>query len=626
MPNSSLNIDISKLGFDPDVLREKYKQERDKRLRTDGNMQYLVPSETDFKFYIDDPYIEEEIKRSPVFEEVDALVIGAGLGGMLASAELRKAGVKSVKIIEKAGDFGGTWYWNRYPGLRCDIQSYLYLPLLEEVGYMPKEKYSTGPEIFEYCKMFARHFDLYKDALFQTNVREIRWDETAKRWIVSTDRGDRIAARFVSISAGPLGRPKLPNVPGIDKFKGHTFHTSRWDYKYTGGDTDGNLTNLKDKRVAFVGTGATAIQCVPMLAKYAKELYVFQRTPSSVDTRDNGPTDQEWAASLTPGWQDEMMQNFEDMTSGRPVTQNLVGDNLSKYTTSDIFEFIGSLGLDKPFPELDPMDQLYIFELADFHIMERIRKLTEDIVDDPETAENLKAYYRQMCKRPCFSDEYLQAFNNPNTHLVDTHGKGVTGFTENEVLVGDEKYEVDCVIFGTGFNTEKNYARKEMYPVFGKGGVSLKDKWKNGPRTLYGIQTSGFPNLMMMGINQTGFTPNLTFSLKEQAKHVAYIVKTAFENDYVTLEVSTQAEDEWYHVMRDKRAFSPLVPLIESCTPGYYNAEGQLDQKGDEGIFGGTYGGGSSEFYDLLREWRQNGELKGIIAEKGEVGTVGASI
>jgi cyclohexanone monooxygenase len=172
-----------------------------------------------------------------------------------------------VRIIEKGGNFGGTWYWNRYPGAACDIESYVYLPLLEETGFIPLEKYSKGQEILEYSKAIARHFALYRDALFQTEVTDLSWDDEAQRWIVSTERGDKIRARFVAMANGPLHRPKLPGISGIETFKGHSFHTSRWDYDYTGGDPSGGLTRLADKRVGLIGTGATAVQCVPPSAR-----------------------------------------------------------------------------------------------------------------------------------------------------------------------------------------------------------------------------------------------------------------------------------------------------------------------------------------------------------------------
>ena len=303
------------LGFDPDALREKYRQERDKRLRPDGNDQYLHVS-GELAGYLDDPHVEPGFTREPLFDEVDVAIIGGGFSGLCTGARLRRAGVDDVRVIEAGGDFGGTWYWNRYPGVQCDIESYIYLPLLEELDYVPTEKYAHGPEIRQYTHALATHFDLYRNACFQTQVTEMRWDEDGARWVLHTNRGDRMRARFVCLANGPLSRPKLPGIPGVESFQGHSFHTSRWDYAYTGGDTNGNLTRLHDKRVGVIGTGATAVQFVPHLGEAAEHLYVFQRTPSSIDVRGNRPTDPGWVETLTPGWQQRRIDNFSTIVSG----------------------------------------------------------------------------------------------------------------------------------------------------------------------------------------------------------------------------------------------------------------------------------------------------------------------
>jgi cyclohexanone monooxygenase len=348
------------LGFDPEALREKYRQERDKRIRPEGESQYPEVSGR-FAHFIDDPYVAPGFTRAPLTDEVEVVIIGAGFSGLLAAARLREAGVAGIRIVDAGGDFGGTWYWNRYPGAQCDIESYCYLPLLEELGYMPKEKYSFAPEIFEHSQNIAKAFQLYDVACFQTRVTELNWDERLSRWIVSTDRNDAMKARFVVLATGPASRPKLPGIPGIDEFEGHTFHTSRWDYAYTGGDHSGNLNKLSDKRVAVIGTGATAIQCVPHVGAHAKHLYAFQRTPSSVDERGNKPTDPEWARSLAPGWQRARRENFNDVVTGHPFEVDLVSD-----AWTDIFRNLQSmtpLGGEAG-PAADEAERLA--ELADF--------------------------------------------------------------------------------------------------------------------------------------------------------------------------------------------------------------------------------------------------------------------
>ena len=311
--------------FDADVLRDKYRAERDKRVRDDGNDQYLEVK-GDFSHYVDDPYVEKGFDRDALTEELEVLVIGGGFGGMLAAARLIEQGITDIKIIEKGGGFGGTWYWNRYPGASCDIESYVYLPMLEETGFVPRQKYTDAPETLAYCQVLAEKFGLNDLALMQTEVVSTAWDETTRRWTVTTNRQDNLKARYVVHSNGPLNRPKLPAIKGIGDYKGHTFHTSRWDYDYTGGNSHGGLDKLADKRIAIIGTGATAVQCVPHLGAGAKELFVFQRTPSSISVRNNQPTDPDWLGTQKSGWQNERRTNFESLMTGAPVKEDLVSN------------------------------------------------------------------------------------------------------------------------------------------------------------------------------------------------------------------------------------------------------------------------------------------------------------
>ena len=416
------------LDFDPDVLREKYRQERDKRLRPEGNDQYIEVS-GDFTHYVDDPYVENVIERSPLTDKVDVVIVGGGFGGLIAGARLREAGVSSIRIIEKGGDFGGTWYWNRYPGAACDTEAYIYLPLCEELGVVPSSKYAFAPEILAHSQRIAEHYNLYDQACLQTEVTGMQWQAEDQCWLIHTNRGDEMRAHFVIMSNGPLNRPKLPGIKGIDEYAGHTFHTSRWDYAYTGGSPEGDLHKLADKRVAVIGTGATAVQCVPHLGASAKTLYVFQRTPSSVDVRNNRPTDPEWAAQLKPGWQRERMENFNTLTSGGIVEEDLIQDGWTEIIRN-LISMANYRGKDTNWEEVPKL-----MELADFQKMEQVRARVDEIVEDAETAESLKPYYRQFCKRPCFHDEYLPTFNRPNVHLIDTQGKGVERLTASVWLL-----------------------------------------------------------------------------------------------------------------------------------------------------------------------------------------------
>ncbi len=594
------------LAFDPKVLKAKYLAERDKRLRAEGNNQYREFT-GDFAHYLEDPYVEPGFTRDPLTDEVEVVVIGGGFGGLLAAARLREAGVKDVRIIEKGGDFGGTWYWNRYPGAACDIESYVYLPLLEEIGYVPVEKYSRAGEILAHSRAIGEHFGLYENVCFQTEVTGMSWDDSAQRWIIRTNRGDAMKARFVAMANGPLHRPKLPGIAGVESFKGHTFHTSRWDYAYTGGDSLGGLTGLKDKRVGIIGTGATAVQCVPHLGEGAKTLHVFQRTPSSIDVRNNHKTTEEFIASLTPGWQQERMDNFNILVSGGYAEKDLVSDGWTDIIRNILLLYRNPKAMGGT--EMNPNE---VVQLADFKKMEQIRARVDSVVKDSQKAEALKPWYNQFCKRPCFHDDYLATFNRENVTLVDTDGQGVDRITEKGVVVKGVEYELDCLIYATGFEVGTSYSQRAGYEIAGRGGITLTRKWAEGVSSLHGMHVTDFPNCFIMSNTQSGFTANYPHMLNEQSKHIAYIVTEAQSRQATQVEVTPEAESAWVEevmsvaIQRQKFA--------EECTPGYYNNEGQPSPLA---IRNGPYGAGSIAFIKLLEDWRATGELPGLSLKAG---------
>jgi len=565
--------------FDPDSLRQKYRLERDKRLREDGNDQYVDISE--YAQYLDDPYTRPST-REPLFDEVTVAIIGGGFGGLLAGARLREAGIEDLRVIEKGGDFGGTWYWNRYPGAACDVESYIYLPLLEEIGYIPKKKYT--------------------DACFSTEVTDMVWEESSRRWIISTNRGDRMRARWVIMANGPLHRPKLPGIRGIESFRGHTFHTSRWDYDYTGGDSTGGLSKLADKRVGIIGTGATAVQCVPHLGVAAKELYVFQRTPSSIDVRNNRATDPEWAASLQPGWQRERMDNFNTLVSGGYAEVDLVNDGWTDIIANLLIRLRSQEKID-----LSPESLARNMELADFEKMEQIRSRVDQLVTDPSTASALKPWYRQFCKRPCFHDEYLDTFNRPGVHLIDTDGQGVQLITEKGVVVDGVEYELDCLIYATGFEVGTEYTRRSGYELHGVDGETLTQHWADGTRTLHGFHSRGFPNCFIVSQTQSGFTVNFPHMLNEQSIHLAHLIAHLEQNGLTRAEVTAEAEEKWVRTIVDLAQNN--IKFLEACTPGYYNNEGKPAARS---LQSGSYGGGPVAFVKVLERWREQGELDGL--------------
>jgi len=597
---------IGQLDFDPDALKHKYLAERDKRIRADGNDQYVEVT-AEFSRYVDDPYVEPGFSREARQQETEVAIIGGGFGGLLTAARLKEAGFDDICMIEKAGDFGGTWYWNRYPGAMCDVEAYCYLPLLEELNYVPKHKYSFAPEILEHSRNIARHYNLYDNALLQTGVTGLRWDESAGRWIIETDRQDRIAARFVAMANGPLSRPKLPGIPGINDFAGYTFHTSRWDYGYTGGDSSGGLTGLADKRVGIIGTGATAVQCIPHLGEWARQLYVFQRTPSSIDVRNNATTDPDWAQALPSGWQQERMDNFNTLVSGGDQDVDLVSDGWT-----DIFRNLTGIAAKqagrKLGRRLTSAERAELMELSDYQKMNQIRNRVDTIVKDPQTAAALKPWYRQFCKRPCFHDEYLQTYNRPNVTLVDTDGRGVERLTETAVIANGHAFDVDCLIFATGFEVGTSYTRRAGYDIIGRGGRNLSEHWHGGLQTHQGLQSHGFPNCFFLGFTQTAITVNVPHALNEQAHHVSYILSEVRNRGASRVEASAEAEAEYVNEVRGLAKLGSR--FYAECTPGYYNSEGA--QQNRNGFFSDMYGAGPIRFFEKLAAWRAAGDLDGL--------------
>ena len=591
--------------IDHEALRRKYREERDKRLRPDGNEQYLQPTGR-FAHLLDDPYVEQ-VPREPLFDEVTVACIGGGFAGLATGASLQQAGIDDVRIIEKGGDVGGAWYWNRYPGAMCDTAAMIYLPLLEETGYRPSQKYTPAPEILEHCQRIARHFGLYDNACFSTGVTELRWDGDAARWIIRTDRGDAMRAKFVTIGPGPLHRPKLPGIPGIESFGGHTFHTSRWDYDYTGGDPGGALMEkLADKRVGIIGTGATAVQCIPHLARAAGELYVFQRTPSSIDVRNNQPIDPDWFDDLEPGWQARWLMNFTTLQTGGFADEDLVKDGWTDIAQRIRDRIVASVGEGN---ELSPETMRRAYEDSDDDKMTEIRARVEAIVRDPATAEALKPWYRQLCKRPCFHDEYLDAYNEPGCHLVDTGGQGVERIDETGVVAAGEHYDLDCLIFASGFEVGTEHARRWGFDVVGRDDLALSEHWADGMRSLHGIHVRHFPNLFVVGPSQgANLISNIPHNLTEAGKTVAAVIAHAEEIGADEVEVTDDAEQAWVELLQGSQ-----MGLLGNadCTPGYYNNEGRpLGPR--ERLNASGYPLGPVAYFQYIDAWRSSGAFEGV--------------
>jgi cation diffusion facilitator CzcD-associated flavoprotein CzcO len=590
-------------AFDADAVHAKYREERDKRLVKGRAAIRDLVSDDHFSRYREDPFTPFS-ERDAVGDDVDVAIIGAGIGGVVVGAQLRRAGLKRIMLIDEAGGPGGTWYWNRYPGVMCDVESYIYMPMLEDLEYIPKHRYAFGDEIRSHIESIADKYDLVRDALFHSRVKTSTWDDGISRWIIRTDRGDEITARYLVLAVGILNLMKLPAIPGMEKFEGKSFHTARWDYDYTGGGLHGGLDKLADKVVAVLGTGASAIQCIPHLAESAKHVYVFQRTPSAVGVRGNRPTDDDFANGLGPGWQRERMYNFQSVVTGRPVDVDMTNDGWT-YHMAKVWN-------PRRDPEMSLEDFMLKAEEQDFTIMEEHRARIEEVVHDPRAAEILKPYYRYLCKRPCFHDEYLLAYNRSNVTLISCPA-GIERVTEEGLICDGEKFAFDCLIYATGFEPEVTpLPRRVGHEIVGRGGVTLAEKWAHGASTLHGMMTQGFPNMFILPSpgQQSATTTNFTLIVVEAAEHIGETVRLLEERGCRVFDVSTEAEAEYVEQIVTRYVDSSGV--MEACTPSRLNNEGD---PGSTNPRSGSWGGGRGDFFpycQMLKEWRESGEFAGL--------------
>ena len=507
----------------------------------------------EFSRYLEDVYSTAPVPREPLTDECEILVIGAGFAGLLLWYKLRQAGFDDVRFCEKGGDVGGTWYWNRYPGIACDVESYSYLPLLEEMEYVPTMKFASGFEILEYCQRMATKFGFYEHCLFHTTVERSEWDETTGRWTVVTDRGDAMRARFVILANGILTSPKLARIEGMATFEGDSFHTSRWNY-----DID-----LNGKRVGIIGTGATAVQAIPELAKIVKELYVFQRTPSTIDVRDQRTTTPEEieAWSNEPGWARARRTRFSKIAEGRTAIK--ANDDYLAGKVDDYKERKQHEG------RLSPEELIERQLGTNFRIMEQIRARVDAIVEDPTTAAALKPYYPYGCKRPTFHDEYLPTFNKPHVTLVDTAPHGVRQINATGVVHDGREYPLDVLIYATGFQW---MATSTFNTITGRGGRSLSEKWTSeGTKTFLGLHSRGFPNLFIVtGPQGGGGSFNFTDAIDSHGDYIAWMLTMMRERGARVVDVEQEPEDSYAEHCR--LADISTAPLRDCLS--YYNGHG----------------------------------------------------
>jgi cyclohexanone monooxygenase len=540
----------------------KYREFKEARR---GAADYIA-MEGSFAKYLDDVYSAEPVMRDAFTDECEILVVGAGFAGLLLWHKLRNAGFQDVRFCEKGGDVGGTWYWNRYPGIACDVEAYSYLPLLEEMGYVPTMKFASGFEILEYCQKMAEKFGFYEHCLFHTTVEKTEWDEVTGRWTVTTNRGDTMHARFVILANGILTTPKLARIEGMQKFEGDSFHTSRWNYHI----------DLKGKTVGIIGTGATAVQAIPELAKVVKELYVFQRTPSSIDIRDQrATTDEErstWARE--PGWARARRARFAKISAGRTAIQ--ANDD---YLAGKVPDFKERKQHERM---LSPEEMLEKQLDSNFRIMEQIRARVDAIVKDPKTAAALKPYYPYGCKRPTFHDEFLPTFNLPHVHLVDTAPVGVRQINERGVVHDGVEYPLDVLIYATGFQW---MATSTFNMIVGRDGRTLKQKWETeGTKTFLGLHSHGFPNLFIVsGPQGGGGSFNFTDAIEAHGDYIVWLLETMRDRNEQIVDIHKEREIQYAeHCRKVDIATAPLRDCLS-----YYNGEGGAEP-GSLAYYGGN--------------------------------------
>jgi cation diffusion facilitator CzcD-associated flavoprotein CzcO len=538
-----------------------------------GAADYMA-MEGEFARYLQDVYSAPPVAREPLTDSCEVLVIGAGFGGLLLWHKLRAAGFTDVRFCEKGGDVGGTWYWNRYPGIACDVEAYSYLPLLEEMGYFPSMKFASGFEILEYCQLIAERSGFYDRCLFHTTVEKTVWDEAGARWLVHTDRGDCMQARAVVLANGILTTPKLARIEGMERFAGESFHTSRWNYH----------VDLAGKRVGIIGTGATAVQVIPELAKVVGQLVVFQRTPSTIDVRDQRATTAEEIAAWKqePGWALARRERLSRISSGRTALQG--NDD---YLSGKVSDFKERKQHER---ELTPEEMISKQLDTNFRIMEQIRARVDAIVRDPRTAAALKPYYPYGCKRPTFHDEYLPTFNLPHVTLVDTAPLGVSRITERGVVHDGVEYPLDVLVYATGFQW---MATATFNMIVGREGVSLRDKWQQGGvRTFLGLHSHGFPNLFIMSGPQGGGGQfNFILGLEAHTDYVVWMLRTMRERGAAVVDIRREPEDAYAAHCRDADIMSR--PLRDCLS--YYNGEGNAEP-------------GSLAYYGGPRQWHARRE------------------
>lgn len=477
-------------------------------------------------------------------QQVDVAVVGAGFAGLYLLHRLRKAGFSTVGL-EEAGDVGGTWYWNRYPGARCDIQtidySYTFDPELE-TAWTWSEKYATQPEILRYLGFVADRYDLRRDIRFGTKVTEARWDEAAERWLLSTDKGEPVSCRHYIMATGCLSAPKPPEIDGVKDFKGEIYFTGRWPHEGV---------NLAGKRVAVIGTGSSAIQSIPLMAEQAAHLTVFQRTPNFALPAHNGPAPSDRMSLLQSDRAAYREQARRSMAGVPYPQQTVVSWQLSDAERRERFERAWAAG-----DLVHILTQLWADQAVDVDgnriVQDLIREKIRAAVKDPETAEALTPHDHPFgAKRPCLDTNYYATYNRPNVTLVNLRQEPIKAITASGITTGKRSFDLDVIVFATGFDAMTG-AIRAVHPITGRGGKSLTDVWAQGPQTYLGLTVAGFPNFFMItGPGSPSVLSNMAVSIEQHVDWVVDRLTALRDAGFTTIEPTETAQAGWNRHMAD---------------------------------------------------------------------------
>ena len=472
-------------------------------------------------------------------QKVDVAVVGAGFSGLYLLHRLRKAGFSAVGLDE-AGDVGGTWYWNRYPGARCDIQtidySYTFDPELE-TAWTWSEKYATQPEILRYLGFVADRYDLRRDIRFKTKVTEARWDEASERWLITTDNGPPGSCRHYIMATGSLSAPKPPEIDGVKDFKGEVYFTGRWPH-------DG--VNLTGKRVAVIGTGSSAIQSIPLIAEQAAHLTVFQRTPNFALPAHNGPAPADRMSLLRSDRAAYREQARQSMAGVPYPQQTVVSWQLSDAERRERFERAWAAG-----DLVHVLTQLWADQAVDLDgnkiVQDLIREKIRAAVKDPETAAALTPDDHPFgAKRPCLDTNYYATYNRPNVTLVNLRKEPIKAITASGISTSGRSFDLDVIVDAmTG-------AIRAVHPITGRGGKSLSDVWEQGPQTYLGLTVEGFPNFFMItGPGSPSVLSNMAVSIEQHVDWVVDRLAALRDAGFTTIEPTETAQAGWNRHMAD---------------------------------------------------------------------------